>query len=119
MASELLTKLQALVDAIKPAVGPTVKVTLDAREIAPPCVFVMLHDLPVADQPLCGDLAVRADACLIVGDFASTLTLDALGQLLDNVKQVIDWEEDARPAALNLPGWSAPIPALVLTTTTP
>lgn len=116
MASELLTKLQALADVLKTT---GVFVTLDARQIAPPCVFVMLHDLPVAEQPLCGDLVVRADVCLIVGDFTSTLALEALGGLLDRIKQVIDWEEDARPAALTPPGVKAPIPALVLTTTTP
>lgn len=112
MASALLDSLTAVVDALKTA---GIDATLDAREINPPCAWVTVHD--VIGAYLCGDLQVRADVCLIVGDFGGPLALAALGDLLDKAATVITFDEPARPATLAPPGM-APTPALVITTST-
>lgn len=112
MVSQLVESLTRVRDAL---IEGGVHATLDAREIVPPCAWVTVHD--VTGAYLCGDLTVRADVALIVGDFGEPVALEQLGQLLDKVADVLTFEEPGRPVTLTPPG-IAPVPAVVITTST-
>ncbi len=87
--------------------------TTDPRNIVTPGAWVTVHDVTPF---LAGSLSIRADVCLIVGDHGTTLALDRLGDLLDLAAAVLAWDEPARPMTITPPG-TAPLPALVITTT--
>jgi len=89
--------------------------TTDPRNIAPPCAWVTIGD--VRDPTLCGGIDVRAAVCLIAADNGTPHALDALGDLLDSALTVLTLEEPAKPMTVTPPG-VAPLPALVITTTT-
>lgn len=89
--------------------------TTDPRNITPPCAWVTIAD--VRDPTLCGGVEVRAAVCLIAADNGTPHSLAALGDLLDKSLDVLTIEEPARPMTVTPPG-VAPLPALVITTTT-
>ena len=110
--SHLTIALGGLVDRLKLA---GINATTDARDLILPGAWVTVHD--VTEIALCGDPVIRADVCLIAGDFGSPVYLEQLGKLFDLALTVLTLDEPARPMTVTPPG-VAPMPALVITTTT-
>ena len=109
--SQLTDALDGLVYRLTQA---GITATTDARNITTPGAWVTVHD---ATPFLGGNLTIRADVCLIVGDLGGPTALTLLVDLLDLAADAIAWDEPARPMTLTPPG-VAPLPALVITTTT-
>ena len=110
--SHLTTALGTVVERLTAA---GINATTDARDLILPGAWVTVHD--IAEVALCGEPLVRADVCLIVGDFGSPVYLEQMGTLLDRALTVLTLEEPARPMTVTPPG-VAPMPALVITTHT-
>lgn len=111
--SELVDALDRVVARLESA---GVAAGTDIRNLNPPCAWVTVHD--VINPVLCGEYEVRADVCLIAGDAGSAQSLDALGDLLDKSLTVLSLDDPGRPMTVTPPGVGAPLPALVITTTT-
>lgn len=112
MASPLADALDRVVTAL---VDGGINATTDPRDLVIPGAWVTVHD--VIDPTLCGGYSVRADVCLISADNGAPFANDALGHLLELSAQVLTWDEPVRPMTVTPPG-VAPLPALVITTTT-
>ena len=111
--------MPTLVDALDRVVtllrSAGVDATTDPRDLVLPGAWVTVHD--VAEVVLCGEPVIRADVCLIVGDFGTPVYLAQLGELLDAALTVLTLDEPAQPATVTPPG-HGPMPALVITTAT-
>ncbi|AKI28622.1 hypothetical protein GMA5_8 [Gordonia phage GMA5] len=112
MASTLALALDRVVEALT-EVG--IAATTDPRDLQIPGAWVTVHD--VIDPTLCGSFTVRADVCLIAADNGMPFEVEALGTLLDLVADAVTFDEPVRPMTVTPPGL-APLPALVITTTT-
>lgn len=110
--SHLADALDSVVAAL---VLAGVDATTDPRNLNPPCAWVTVHD--VAQVALCGEPIVRAAVALITGDRGAPVSVGELGDLLDKALTVLALDEPARAATITPPG-QAPLPALVLVTTT-
>lgn len=110
--SPLSAALAAVVDALTAA---GINATTDPRDLTLPGAWVTVHD--VINPTLCGGYTVRADVCLMVADNGAPHAVEALGQLLDRAAEVLTFDEPVQPMTVTPPG-AAPVPALVITTTT-
>lgn len=110
--SRLADALEGVVKALTDA---GINATTDPRDITIPGAWVTVHD--ITDPRLCGDFTVRADVFLIATDNGAPLANDAVGELLDTVADVLTFDEPVTPVVATPPGL-APLPALVITTTT-
>ncbi|GMV27720.1 MAG: hypothetical protein AMXMBFR58_37510 [Phycisphaerae bacterium] len=111
--SELVDALGRVVDRLREA---GIDATTDPRDLNPPCAWVTVHD--ITTPVLCGSYEVRAAVCLIAGDAGSPQSLAALGAMLDTVTDCVTFDEPVAPMNIQPPGVGAPIPALVIVTTT-
>lgn len=110
--SRLADSLAGVVDTLNAA---GVAATTDPRDLQVPGAWVTVHD--VIDPTLCGVYTVRARVCLIASDNGMSHELDALGRLLDLAYDAVTFDEAVTPMTVTPPGM-APLPALVITTTT-
>lgn len=108
----LHTALTGVVDVLTAA---GINAALDPRDLNLPGVWVTVHD--ITDPTLCGGYDVRAQLCLIAGDFATATALQHLGALLDAVAAVVTFDEPVRPARFTPPGL-APCHGLSVITST-
>lgn len=108
----LSAALAAVVDALTAA---GINATTDPRDLTLPGAWVTVHD--IVAPTLCGGYTVRADVCLMVADTGAPHAVDALGRLLDAAATVLTFDEPVVPMTVTPPG-AAPLPALVITTTT-
>lgn len=111
--SQLSAALGRVVDALK---GAGVNATTDARNLNAPVAFVTVNQ--VAGVTLCGEIRVTADVYLIAHDRGGRIVVEELGRLLDNALDVLTLDEPARMVTVAPPGLGAPVPALLITTTT-
>lgn len=111
-----LSPLAAALDRIVAALTEAgIAATTDPRDLQIPGAWVTVHD--ITDPTLCGEYSVRADVCLVAADNGAPFEVDALGQLLDLAYTAVTFDEPVRPMTVTPPGL-APLPALVITTTT-
>lgn len=113
MTSQLEAALDRVVEALR---AQGVRATTDARNVNPPCAYVTAGT--VGNGTLCGELAITASVFLIAGDRGGKLSISELGKLLDAADSVLTFEEPARMVQATPPGLPAPLPALLITTTT-
>ncbi len=112
MATTLHKALTGIVDVLTAA---GVNAAVDPRDLNLPGVWVTVHD--ITDPTLCGDYSVRAQLCLIVGDFGTATSLHHLDGLLAAVADVVTFDEPVRPARFTPPG-IAPCHGLSVITST-
>lgn len=111
--STLASELEGVVAALR---AGGVHASVDSRNVHGPFAWVTPHDIGAA---LGGNLTVRAAIYLVAPDVGGRAAVELLGKLLDDVSELVTFDEPVTYVTVTLPG-SAPanLPALRIITST-